>query len=419
MKKFLILLVMVGVVFSTSIFAGGGKEEAPAGSTSTSEKTEKPAVKTPGVTDDKILVGYTMPMSGPLGYMGSQTAYAVETVFKKYNDMGGINGRKLELITYDSGMDAGQALANYRKLILEDKVFCILFGFGTFVRPAYPFIEENKVPWLFPFAPPNDMMFPPHKYLFSLFPTTATQVRTMVKWIAEEGKWKRVAVIYGDSASGKTGLDQVKKELEGTGIELVTAEAIRNDANSAAVQVAKVAMAKPDMVMIIGMVHTPAVLSVKEIKKVGLDADIFFNMPITGVNTLKMMEDIDVEGLYGGWWGSYGDKNRKFWTPQMVELGDRLMADYPGEFNADNVTGSIEHGLSVELFIEALKRAGKELTREKLIEALETMNKYETGKGSVATFTPSRREGISGGIILQVKGNDFQPVSKWIDVDLD
>ena len=425
MKKIAILLLLLTLVFSTVLYAGGkGEEEPEAKETEMMAEPEEKAeeemmVDTPGVTADKILIGYTMPMSGPVGYIGGQTALGVEAVFEKYNEQGGIYGRKLELITYDSGFDPAQALANYRKLILEDEVFCILFGFGMFTRPAYPFFEEQGVPWLFPMAPPNDMMFPAKKYLFSLFPTTATQVRTMVKWTADQGKYKRLAVIYGDSASGKTGLDQVIIELEGTNVELVASEAIKNDANSAAVQVAKVAKADPDMVMIMGMVHAPAVLSVKEMKKLNLDTEIMLAMPITGVNTIKMMEDIDIEGLFGSWWGSYGDRDRNNWTPEMVELGDRLLESYPGEFNADNVTGSIEHGLSVELFVEGLKRTGKNLTREGLIEALESLEDYNTGKGSVATFSPTRREGVAGGVILQVQGGDFVPVSDWIDVELD
>jgi ABC-type branched-subunit amino acid transport system substrate-binding protein len=93
MKKFFVFLVFLLVFISTFVFA--------------SSQTDAEGV--PGVTDTEILIGFTMPMSGPIGFIGSGTADAVNACFQKYNDMGGIYGRKLKLITYDSGMDAAES----------------------------------------------------------------------------------------------------------------------------------------------------------------------------------------------------------------------------------------------------------------------------------------------------------------------
>ncbi len=395
--------VLVILLLASALFAEGSQEAS-----------------TPGVTDDTIRIGYTMPMSGPIGYIGGQTAKGAEAIFDKYNQQGGIYGRQLELIIYDSGLDAGQALANYRKLIQEDEVFAVLFGFGSFIPPAYPLFEEEQVPWLFPMAPPYNVMFPARKYLFSMFPTTATQVMTQIKWIVDEGKWDRLAVIYGDSASGQTGLEGVQRELEGTDVELVAAEAIQTTATTAAVQVAKIARADADIILIMGMTHAPAVLSVREIQKVGLDADIMLGQPITGAITISLLEGLERDGILGSWWGNleYIDKYRDDATPRMQECADTLFAYAPGYFEANNIGGNVEHALSVELFIEALKRAGRDLTREGLIEAMESFDNYDTGKGSFATFNPTRREGIAGGIMAEIQGDRWVPISDWINVEL-
>jgi ABC-type branched-subunit amino acid transport system substrate-binding protein len=404
-----IALILVLVLSATALFAEGGQEE----------------VSTPGVTEDTIRIGYTMPMSGPLGYIGAQTARSTEAIFDKYNQQGGIYGRQLELVVYDSGLDAGQALANYRKLIQEDEVFAVMFGFGSFVPPAYPLFEEEGVPWLFPMAPSDDMMFPPREYLFSVFPTTATQVITEVAWIKDQGRWDRLAVIYGDSASGQTGLEGVRRQIEGSDIELVAAEALQTTATSAAVQVAKIAQTNPDMILIIGMTHAPAVLAVREIQKVGLDADIMLGQPISGTITIDLLEGLDREGIMGSFWGNieYIEADRDEATPAMRATADTLYAYAPGFYEENNIGGNVEHALSVELFIEALKRAGEDLTREGLVEALETFDNYDTGKGSFATFSPTRREGIAGGIILEIQsdgaGNDrWVQISDWINVEI-
>jgi branched-chain amino acid transport system substrate-binding protein len=376
--------------------------------------------RTPGVYDDRIVIGYTMPMSGPIGFMGSQTAITTEAIFKKYNDQGGIFGRKLQLVKYDSGMDAGQALANYRKLILEDKVFAVLFGFGSFIRPAYAFFEEQKVPWLFPWAPPEDVMFPARKYLFSLFPTTASQMKVEANWIIEQGKWKSLACVYGDSASGKTGLEMLKEILKDSPVKLVATEAIPVDATSAAVQIAKISQAKPDIILIIGLTHAPAAVTIKEAKKVGLASDIMVQMSLIGPNIPKLLEGTtNAEGLYGAWWGAIQyPSSQSTETKKMKDLRLYLMKSNPETFNDSNIGGNVEHGLSVELMIDAIKMCGKDLTREGLIKALETMKNYDTGKGNYATFSPTRREGIAGGFVVQYKNGDWMPISKWINVDV-
>lgn len=400
MRKIMFSFFMVAMLFPAFLFAAGSQED-----------------QTPGVTDDKILVGFTMPLSGPIGFIGSLTVDLTNAVFQKYNEEeGGIYGRKLELIAYDSGMDAAQALANYRKLILEDEVFCVLFGFGSFIRPAYQFFEEQGVPWLFPMAPPYDQIFPPKKYLFSMFPTTATQMKTETQWIIEQDRYEKIAVIYGDNASGKTGFDGLKKELEGTGIEIVVAEAMKETAASASVQVAKISKVDHDLVMVFGFTMQPAAIAIKEIRKNNLTSDIMINQPITNNTLLGIMEPEDIEGVYGSWWGAleYRADKPEVSTPEMRAAAAVLDKYAP---NVDR--GQVEHSLSVELFIEALKRAGKDLTREGLIEAMETFDNYPTGKGSYASFSKNRREGVAGGIMAQVQNGEWVQISDWIDVDID
>jgi len=270
-----------------------------------------------------------------------------------------------------------------------------------------------------PLGSPEDMIFPARKYLFSVFPTTATQMRVQVKWMIDQDKWKRLAVIYGDAASGKTGLDQIRDLLKNEPLKLVAAEAIPIDATSAAVQVAKIAIQNPDMVLIIGLTHAPAATIIKEIKKVGLKTDIMLPMPLLGPTIPNLLEGINIDGLYGAWWGALQWPDGKATeTKQMRDLRLLLLKEHPEIYDDYNVGGNVEHGLSVELFIEALKRAGPDLTREGLIKALESFKNYDIGKANYITFSPTRREGITGGYIIQYRNNEWIPISEWIDVDV-
>jgi len=79
----------------------------------------------------------------------------------------------------------------------------------------------------------------------------------------------------------------------------------------------------------------------------------------------------------------------------------------------------VEHYFTADMFVEALRRAGENPTRAKIVEALETMQEYPSGKGSYVTFSPTRREGIQGGIVMRAVGNQrWEMITDWIEVDV-
>ena len=125
--------------------------------------------------------------------------------------------------------------------------------------------------------------------------------------------------------------------------------------------------------------------------------------------------------MLGGFWGKNYNPvmdDPDTYTPRMLEAKETILKYYPEE--AGNIDGAIEQYMNVEVFIEALKRAGKNLTREGLIKALESLKKWDSGKGSFVTFSPTRREGFSGGIIMRAQGNKaWKPITDWIEVPID
>ncbi len=400
-----VLVGMLVAIFCGSFaFGAGGAEDT-----------------SPGVSDDEIVFGYTMPMSGPVGFIGNQTLDAVRAEFNRVNDEGGVHGRNLRVIAYDSGMDVSQAVANYRRLINEDRVFALLFGFGSFVRPAYPLIEQNRIPWFFPMAPPEDMMFPARRYLFSMFPTTATQVTTIAHWLGADADFERIAIVYGDSASGQTGRERFLLEAEERGLNVVAQEAMVETSASAASQIASIRRQNPDLVLIVGMTMQPAAVIIREIRRVGLETDIMLGMPISNSVLLNLIADEEPEGIYGSYWGDvqYEPQFDSLGTPEMQAMAETIIRYYP-EYGqpGSNIGGNVEHGLSVRFLVDALEEAGPELTRERLIEVFESYDAVPTGKGSLASFSPTRREGVAGGVIMQVQDGWWTPISDFIDIDL-
>jgi len=433
MKKYLIFLLIMMLTVSIVFMGMGCKEEAALAEEAVEEEEaiEEEAVEeveeeveeevveeveTPGVTDNEIVMGFSMVMSGHLGFIGGTTEQGVQACFSKYNDMGGINGRELKLISYDSTLEVANDIANYKKLILEDEVFGVLFGMWTSISAIYPFMEENEVPWLFPMGPTTDMVFPPKEYLFNLFPTHLTQIRTIASWLIDQDEWQKIGVVYSDNEAGKAGLADFKDLIEGSGMEVVAEQAIEEGAVSAAVQVAKLKEAGPDLIFLVGMTMEPAALAIKEAKKIGWDVQMLLYMPISNNTTLSLLSEEESEGLLGSYWGyRYDINNPEANSPKMIDAYETITKYYPDMMGVDGV---IEHYLSVEVFIEALDRAGENLTREGLISALESLDNYDMGKG-LCTFSPDRREGATGGVMWKVENGQWKAITDYIDAGIE
>jgi ABC-type branched-subunit amino acid transport system substrate-binding protein len=101
-----------------------------------------------GFTDTTIKIGSTFPLSGPLAFVGQQGAGAIDAYVKLVNARGGIQGRKLQLISYDDGFDPAQVVANVKRLWEQDKVAMI---FSFVVDSANEYVKAHNIPY-FPFG---------------------------------------------------------------------------------------------------------------------------------------------------------------------------------------------------------------------------------------------------------------------------
>ena len=399
----IVFFALFFLIATTGLFARGEGEE-----------------QTPGVTDDEVLVGFSMVMSGPLGFIGSTTVDTIQACFNKYNEQGGIHGRQLTLVAYDSTLDVAQDIANYKKLVGEDEVLAVLFGMWTSVSAVYPIMEEGELAWISPMGSPSSMIFPPNEYLFSVFPTVRTQVAVEAQYMIDQGKWEKVGIIYADVSGGTEGLEDFSNAIEGSPLSVVDTQGIEEGAISATAQVANLRRADPDIVWLLGMTMEPAALIIKEIRRIGWDVQIMLDMPITNYTTLSLLTDEEADGLLGAFWGlSYNPNvdDPDSYTPEMEEAAATIIKYYPEAESM--IDGYVEHYFTADMFVEALRRAGENPTRAKIVEALETMQEYPSGKGSYVTFSPTRREAIQGGIVTRAIGNQrWEMITDWIEVEL-
>ena len=171
----------------------------------------------PGVTDDRILVGMTNDLTGPLAFIGQQSSAGARLYLQHINEQGGVHGRRIELLVEDDGYQPARTVAAFRKLLDRDRVFCFVGNMGSSTTMAtLPLVERERVPVVMPLNYNSRMSTPHKRYIFALDPNYPIQSWIMVKYIAEvekkqgEAESPRLAVIYQDDDYGRDGLQGLR-----------------------------------------------------------------------------------------------------------------------------------------------------------------------------------------------------------------
>ena len=172
------------------------------------------AANAPGITDAEIKIGQSFPYSGPASGYGA-IARAEAAYFKMINEKGGINGRKLNLISLDDAYSAPKTVELTRRLIEEDGVAFIFQTFGGFTNLAIrPYLNDNKVPQLFGAAGADQLDDPQHfPWTVGFNPATSTEGRIYAKHILATKPDAKIGVLYQNDQLGKTFLAGVRDAL--------------------------------------------------------------------------------------------------------------------------------------------------------------------------------------------------------------
>src|ERR1700729_4038942 len=181
---------------------------------------------TPGITDTEIKIGQTMPYSGPASAYGvigrAETAY-----FKMINEQGGINGRKINLISLDDGYSPPKTVEQTRRLVEDEKVAFIFNSLGTPPNAAIrQYLNDNKVPQLFVAAGAAMFSDPAHfHWAMGWQPIYQTEAKIFAKHILKTKLDAKIAVLYQNDGFGKDYLIGLKDGLGSDHASMVIKEA--------------------------------------------------------------------------------------------------------------------------------------------------------------------------------------------------
>ena len=335
-----------------------------------------------GITDSQILLGQSVALTGPAQELGKEMQLGANLFFNQVNRNGGVHGRKVVLKTVDDGYEATRAAENTRKLIHEDKVFA-LFGYvGTPTSQAsLPIFTEARVPFVGPFTGAELLRTPVNPYIFNVRASYYDETEAIVQHLTAMSI-DRIAVFYQNDAYGQAGLAGVERALKKRNLEVVAKGTVERNTVEVKKAVADIAKANPQAVVMISAYKSCAAY-IREMKAAG-QTPTFWNVSFVGSKALA--KELDREGR-----GVQISQVVPFpWDTSVPVVKEyrKLLEEAKGEPGF----GTLEGFIAAKVMVEGLRRAGKNLTRENFIRAMESIQEYDLG-GFKVTYGPGQRSG--------------------------
>jgi branched-chain amino acid transport system substrate-binding protein len=356
-----------------------------------------------GVTDTEILVGTVTDLSGVTAIQGVNNANAIRLLFDEENAKGGINGRKIRYVVEDSQYQVPRAVQAMNKLLNNDKVFMTLQDGGTPMNNAtWPMAIEKDTPKLLPLTAARSMYEPYHKLKFSQTSSYVDQMRAGVKYfVAQRGK-KAICAMYQDTDFGKDVLAGLTMQAEAEHLTIVATTAHKPTDTDFTAAVAKLREANCDL-LALGTIVRDTMIIISTVKKIGWNVDIV-GQAASYDTSVATAPGGTGEGFYSmtPTLYAYPDDPR----PEIHDLMARYRAKYGIDMNYIGQTG-----ISVaQIALEALRRAGRDLTVDSLVAAMESLDKFTDIYGNTYSFGPHQHHGSTKAFLAVVKDGRWVPV---------
>jgi ABC-type branched-subunit amino acid transport system substrate-binding protein len=335
-----------------------------------------------GVTDNRILIGQTIGLTGTIAGPVKEMNEGANAYLAGVNSRGGVNGRKIELLTLDDKFDAKSAAANAEILIKKERVFALFLNRGTPLTEAIlPLMVANKVPLIAPSTGAMIFHTPTHPLIFNVRAKYQDEVKKGVEHFVTSGT-KNIGLLHVDDSFGKDGLAgfvSAMKDNHLTPTVIASFPRVKPDYAAAADAVIQ---ANPSALIIV----SSSANTVEVIKAIRAKGGLMQIMTLSNNSSLSFVQDLGPVGI-----GIIVSQITP--APNMISTG--LGKEFSAAAKAHNTTMSyaaMEGFVAAKVLVEGLKRAGRDLTREKFVRAMESIQKVDLG-GIVITYTPSDHTG--------------------------
>ncbi len=341
----------------------------------------------PGVTDTKITLGMSAPFSGPNGAYGIDMRQTIQAYFEQVNAGGGINGRKLELISLDDGYETEKTVANTRSLIQEKNAFALLsfYGSSPTTEAMNTVFGPAHVPLVGTISGAGTLREPPSanpnsRYMFNVRASYADETEAIINQMVSLGL-RKIAVFYQDDGFGKAGLDGVNAALKKHGLTPSAVSTVARNSLEVQAAVDSIGKTTPQAVVMVTL-FKPTAAFVRAMRKNGQNPMF---MTLSPVGTEQLIKELGAEA-------------RGIGISQVVPYPWNDIVPVVREYQKLSKKREsysyygMEAYLMAKTMVEGLRRAGRDLSRDKLVAALESFNNSDLG-GYRLNYGPGTRLG--------------------------
>jgi branched-chain amino acid transport system substrate-binding protein len=367
-----------------------------------------------GVTKDTIKVGLSCDFTGPAADDLGAEAHggAVRNYIRYANDTGGINGRKVKLIIEDDHYSPPRALAAFKKLVFRDRILALLGPGGTGqTKMLTPQIEKEKVPSIGVSASEN-VVIPFRKYLFLPSSSYQDQIRVIVDYVIntlKAGKDVTIAYVAPDNEWGKDGWEATMDRVKFYNLKVPERVIVPFSPIDVTSEILVLKRIAPDFVILHQNLGGGAAV-IRGAKRLGLSTSFLGTYGCNDQLIGPAKEAAD-GAMCSSTFASWYDK-----TPGMALLRNTTIRYEPERQKYRNIP-YVQGWMTAVIMVEGMKRAGKELTPDSLVSAIEGVKNYDSrGVVGPVSFSSTNHKGGEYCQIYKIsyKNRSLLPVTGWI-----
>ena len=362
-----------------------------------------------GFAQQTIKIGGIFDITGGTGDVGTPYAEACRDYINYVNKQGGVNGRKIDLIDVDYAYKIPQAVSAYKDQVSKGVIAILGWGTGDTEAMA-PMIAQDKIPYISA-SYSEHLVFDKTPYNFIGATTYSDQARLALQWIKDTWKDKsrapRVALIFNDTGFGRSPIQDAKDFAKKIGVEIVDEEIVGLRDLDATTQLLNMQKKNPDFAINQHTLMATATI-LKDAKKLGLKNKFI------GLNWAFSEKLIEMAGDASE--GFMAPMPFAFWTETKVkgvQFMQKVRKEMSGKSDAQPV-GYTQGFIGAYLLVEALKKAGNNLTGENIKKVLET-NKFDMmGLSADIAYKPEMRKPNLSAKMYIIKKGKIEPLTGFL-----
>jgi branched-chain amino acid transport system substrate-binding protein len=360
-----------------------------------------------GVSANEIVIGSIQDLSGPIAGFGKQSRLGMMLAVDEINEQGGIHGRKIKLIVEDAQYDPKKAVLAAQKLVNQDKIFAMVGHIGTAQNmAAMPVQFEKNVVNFMPITAAREMYEPLHRLKYSFAAPYYTQMQQAVPQLVKEKNIKKPCVIYQDDDFGLEVLRGGEAGLKSMNMDFAEKTDYKRGATDFSSQVARMKSSGCDLV-VLGTIIRETIGTIGESRKTGF-SPTFLGSSAAYTDLIHKLGGPAMNGLYATMTTQHpylddASQQVRFWASK-----------YKTKFNEDPTVFSAYGYVIVDTFIKAASKAGKGLTTDSFIKAMDSMTIPADMFGSApASYSATKRLGSDLSRLSQITDGKWKVVADY------